>query len=127
MANNFKKKLICIRCPRGCEIQTSLDGHGAITSITGHFCKLGDDYIRSELTDPRRIVTTTVRVKNGPHPLLPVWTTKPIPRDKIFELIKLLGEIELEAPVSFNQIILEDIFKLGIDVRASKSMAKVSY
>ncbi len=124
MENDLNKKLICIRCPRGCEIQTSLDGYGIITSISGNFCKLGDDYAKTEQRDPRRTVTTTIRVKNGNYPLLPVWTTKPIPKEKIFELIDMLRNMELDAPVAIGQVVLENIFNLGIDVTASKSIAK---
>lgn len=127
------RNLICIRCPRGCDIQTSLDGHGAITSVTGNFCKLGDDYSRSEMSDPRRTVTSTVRVKNSATAaiatsaiaaLLPVWTNKPVPKDRIFELMELIGKVEIEAPVASGQVILKNIFGMDIDVIASKSMGK---
>jgi CxxC motif-containing protein len=126
MGNNFERKLICIRCPRGCEIQTSIDGHGAITSITGNFCKLGDDYSRSELSDPRRTVTSTVRIKNSTGSLLPVWTDRPVPKDKISGLMEMIRTVEIEAPVSSGQVILKNIFGMGIDVLASKSMAKTA-
>ncbi len=119
MAENITKKLICIRCPRGCEIQTSLDGYGSIVSIEGNFCKLGIDYANNEIKDPRRTVTTTVRVKNGVYPLVSVWTTNPIPKDRIMDLLVLLKKIELEAPVELSRIVLKNIFGLGIDVVTS--------
>ncbi|MGA2142471.1 MAG: DUF1667 domain-containing protein [Brevinematales bacterium] len=130
MGKESVRNLICIRCPRGCDIQTSLDGHGAITSITGNFCKLGEDYSRSEMDDPRRTVTSTVRVKNSSAAaasegaLLPVWTNKPVPRDRIFELMELIGKVEVEAPVESGQVILKNIFGMDIDVIASRSMEK---
>ncbi len=119
-----KRKLICIKCPRGCEIQTSVDGHGVIMEIEGNFCRLGEEYASEEIRDPRRTVTTTVRVKNGKHPLVPVWTSGPIPKDRIFELMDLTRHVELEAPVGKDRIVLENIFGLNIDVLASSAVKK---
>ena len=56
------KKFICIRCPRGCEIATTLDGY-SITHIEGNVCRLGEEYVKSEISDPRRALTSTVKVK----------------------------------------------------------------
>ncbi len=118
MSEKTEKKFICIKCPRGCEITTTLDGY-SIESVTGNVCKLGAEYVKDEITNPRRTVTTTVRVKNGKHPVVPVWTESPIPKDRIFELMKLLDEIELEAPVKTDQIVLPNAFNLGINIIAS--------
>jgi CxxC motif-containing protein len=117
-----EKKLICIRCPRGCEIITSLDGYGSITEIQGNVCKLGQDYVKSELTDPKRVLTTTVRVRNGRHPLVPVWTAEPIPKDRVIELARELRKVTVEAPVVLEQIVLEDALGLGVSVIASGSV-----
>jgi CxxC motif-containing protein len=124
MEEKTKRNIICISCPRGCDIQTSLDGNGAIVKIEGNFCKLGEDYVAAEIREPKRIVTSTVRIKNGEYPLIPVWTVKPIPKDRIFELMELIREIELEAPVKKGHPVLKNIFGLNIDVVASKSIKK---
>jgi CxxC motif-containing protein len=117
------KKFICIRCPRGCEISTSLDGYGNILEITGNNCNLGIDYVKNEFTDPRRTLTTTIRVKNGVKPLVPVWTSSPIPKDKIFELADAIRNIIIEAPVEIGQIVLENALGLNINVVASGKVA----
>jgi CxxC motif-containing protein len=115
------KKLICIRCPRGCEIQTVFDGY-EITEITGNFCKMGIDYVKDEISDPKRTVTTTVKIINGEMPLLPVWTESPIPKENVDKLLKQLLNIEIEAPVKKNDIVLKNIFDSGINVVASCSI-----
>ena len=115
---NTTRKIICVRCPRGCEIITTLDGY-SITSIEGNVCKLGNDYAQNEISDPKRIVTTTVKVLNGEFPLVPVWTTTPIAKDKIMELMQLLKNMELTAPVKSGQIVLENIFNLSVNVETS--------
>ncbi len=74
----MERKFVCIRCPQGCEITTTLNGNGAITEITGNSCRIGADFVKAELTDARRTLTTTVRVSGGTRPLCPVWTEKPV-------------------------------------------------
>lgn len=112
------KKIICVRCPKGCEITTTLDGY-SINYIEGNTCKLGIDYVNNEIKDPRRILTTTVKVINGVHPLVAVWTDKPIPKNKIFQLVEALKKVELKAPIELDRIVLENIFNLGINVVTS--------
>jgi CxxC motif-containing protein len=114
-----KRKMICIRCPRGCEITTSLDGAGAITAIEGNVCKLGEDYVGEEILDPRRIITSTVRVRDGVYPLVSVWTDRAIPKAMIFELMSELREVELVAPVKEGETVIDNLFGLGVKVITS--------
>ena len=46
---------------------------------------------RKEVTDPTRIVTTTVRVADGKVPMINVKTEHDIPKDKIFDCIAALA------------------------------------
>ena len=55
-----ERKLICIGCPMGCPLTVEIDG-GEVVSVTGNTCKRGDVYARKEVTNPTRIVTSTVR------------------------------------------------------------------
>jgi len=110
---------ICLRCPRGCEIHTVLDEKDEIMSLEGNKCKLGLEYVRQELQDPRRILPTSVRVHNGIRPLVPVWTPDPIPKGMLLELAAASRKIELEAPVRVGDIVLKNWKGLGIDLVAS--------
>jgi len=116
------EKIICIRCPEGCEITVNLDEKKNITEITGNSCKLGLIFAENEIKNPTRMLTTTVKVKNGLLPLVPVYTEKPVPKEKIFEIINELKKIEIEAPIKLNQIIVENIFNLGINILASRDI-----
>ena len=118
----MERKFICIRCPQGCEITTTLDGYGAITNITGNSCKLGPEYVKQETSDPRRTLTTTVMVNGGMLPLCPVWTEKPIPKDRVMELALVLRSVKLKAPIAINQVVLENALGTGINVIASRSI-----
>jgi len=116
------EKIICIRCPEGCEITVNLDEIKNITEITGNSCKLGLIFAENEIKNPTRMLTTTVKVKNGLLPLVPVYTEKPVPKEKIFEIINELKKIEIKAPVKLNQIIVENILNLGINILASRDI-----
>jgi len=59
-----KRELICIGCPMGCPLTVELE-NGEIKTITGYTCKKGETYARKEVTNPTRIVTSTVRVEGG--------------------------------------------------------------
>jgi CxxC motif-containing protein len=117
-------KLICISCPKGCSVNVTHEGE-TITDISGTGCKRGEDYVKKELTDPRRMVASTVRVISGLHPLVPVYTQAPLPKPRIQDLLRELRKIEVQAPVKTGQIILENALELGINVVASRDMPKV--
>lgn len=114
-------RMICITCPVGCGLEVTHEGQ-TILQVTGHTCKRGIDYAQNELTDPRRMVATTVRVRGGLHPLVPVYTAAPIPKPLIFGLLAALRELELEAPVRSGQVVLANALGTGIDVVASRDM-----
>ena len=56
-----KRELTCIGCPLGCSITVTLE-NGEIKDVAGYTCKRGHDYARKEVTNPTRIVTSTVRL-----------------------------------------------------------------
>lgn len=118
-----KRKLICVSCPVGCELTVTLDEE-EIIEVEGNTCRLGVDYAEQEIFDPRRMVATTVKVKNGYHPLVPVYTEKPVPKPKIFDVLAEIRKAEVEAPVKINDVIIEDVLGTGINVIASRDLPK---
>ena len=116
-----KKEFVCIRCPLGCNITVELDG-ADIKNITGNTCPRGADYVTKELTDPRRIVTSLVRVRGGELPVVSVKTAADIPKDKIGDCIKVLKNIELSAPVHMGDIVVENICGTGVNIVATANV-----
>ena len=114
-------KMICITCPVGCALEVSHEGE-TIISIEGDTCKRGIDYAEAELTNPRRMVTSTVKVRGGMHPLVPVYTAAPIPKPLIFDLLIELRKVELQAPVQVGQVVLENALDTDINVLASRNL-----
>lgn len=121
-SRNETKEFVCIRCPLGCNITAEMDG-ADIKNITGNTCPRGADYVTKELTDPRRIVTSLVRVKGGDLPVVSVKTVADIPKDKIADCIKALKEIELTAPVHMGDVVVENVCGTGVKIVTT---AKVS-
>ena len=115
------KKLICITCPRGCALVVTVGGETVIKT-EGNSCKRGVDYATGELKDPRRMVTTTVRVKGGVHPLAPVYTESPIPKPRILDLLAEIRKIELTAPVKFGEVVIANALGTGVNVLASRNI-----
>lgn len=125
-ANVKRRTDICLRCPRGCEVHTVLDENDEILSMEGHKCKLGPEYVKQEITDPRRVLPTSVRVSNGVRPLAPVWTPQPIPKAMLLELAVASREVELEAPVHIGDIAIKDWKGLGIDLVVSGEVPRAN-
>jgi CxxC motif-containing protein len=116
------EKVICTTCPKGCTLEVTRDGETIVSILNG--CKRGHEYAQQELTDPRRMVASTVKVSGGLHPLLPVYTSAPFPKPRIPELLKLLRSVDLKAPVKMDDVVLENVLGTGIDVHASRDMKK---
>ena len=119
-----RKELICIGCPLGCNLTVEMDG-GQVVSVNGNTCKRGDDYARKELTDPRRIVTSTVPVAGGNLPVVSVKTASDIPKGKIRECLMALKGVTITAPVQIGDVIVENVADTGVDVVATKSISAV--
>ncbi len=116
-----EKNLICINCPLGCPLTVALEG-GEVKTVTGNTCPRGDAYARKELTNPTRIVTSTVKVKGGKLAMASVKTAADIPKGKIFDCVRAIRNIELEAPVAIGQLVLADVCGTGVDIVATKNV-----
>ena len=113
--------LICTACPQGCTL-TAVIENGEVIEVRGYNCKKGLDYGVAEMTDPRRMVATTVKVKNGFHPLLPVYTERPVPKPLIPQILVEIRKVEVTAPVKMKSVILENVLGTGVNVLASRDM-----
>lgn len=116
-----ERKLICINCPMGCAL-TVMMNEGEVVSVSGNTCKRGAVYARKEVTNPTRIVTTTVRVNGGNQAMVSVKTREDIPKEKIMDCIKALKEVVVDAPVRIGDIVLGNVAGTGVDIVATKNV-----
>ena len=112
------KEMTCIICPRGCALKVEISGENI--TVTGNSCKKGYQYAVEEYTNPTRTVTSSVRVENREDTMVSVKTAKPIPKDKIFEVMRLIREKKVCAPLHIGDIIIKDIF--GTNIVATKNV-----
>ena len=117
------KDFVCIGCPLGCNITVETDD-GEIKNIAGNTCPRGADYVTKELTDPRRIVTSLVRVRGGALPVVSVKTAADIPKESIMDCMKALKVIELTAPVRMGDVVAENVCGTGVNIVATASVEK---
>ena len=115
-----KRELNCIGCPMGCPVTVEMDGR-EIVSVSGNTCPRGDAYARKEVTNPTRIVTSTVKVEGGLVEMISVKTKEDIPKDKIFDCMRALKGITVKAPVHIGDVILADAAGTGVDVVATRN------
>lgn len=118
------QEIVCIVCPVGCRMKVTETETGRWL-VEGNTCKRGQIYAKKEMTNPTRILPTTVKIKNGFLRRLPVKTNGAIPKGKLFEAMKIINTVEVEAPIKVGQVIIENILDTGIDVVASRSMKKL--
>jgi len=118
-----KREFICITCPVGCTIEATVEGE-KILSIRGQGCKRGIAFVKEELTAPKRMLTTTVQVRGGKLPLVPVRSREPLPKDRLFDIVAQLRQIVLQAPVAEHQIVLENAANTGVDIITSRAIPK---
>lgn len=115
------KIMNCIICPLSCELTATVED-GVVMNVTGNFCPRGAQYAKEELTAPTRVLTSTVRVKGGRLPLLPVVSAKKVPKDRVVECAEALRSVSVTAPVHTGDVVAANILGLGVDIVASRDM-----
>ena len=113
--------LICIGCPLGCPLTVEMEGN-EVKSVSGNTCPRGAAYAKKELTNPTRIVTSTVRVAGGRLAMVSVKTEGDIPKGKIFDCVKALKDVEVVAPVKIGDVIVKNVAGTGVNVIATKNV-----
>lgn len=118
------RELTCVSCPVGCTLRVELSD-GKVQKVEGNRCPRGEAYAREEVTDPKRILATSVKVLNGDYPLVSVRTDRPIPKRLIPEAMRVLRALCVEAPVGIGQVLLPDLLQTGAQVIATRAVARV--
>ena len=112
------KEMICIVCPRGCRLRVD----ESTLEVTGNTCPRGAEYGGNEVTCPMRTVTGSVAVKGGVHPMLAVRTDRPVPKDRIFDVMAALHGFTAVSPVKRGETLIKNVCGTGADIIASRDM-----
>jgi CxxC motif-containing protein len=116
------KEMICIVCPNSCRlcIEQTADSF----KVRGNLCSRGEAFAVNEMTNPRRTVTSTVRTVFAAFPVLPVRTSRDIPKEKIRDLMCFLAGVTVQKALGIGDVVVKDALDLGIDVIASSNELK---
>ena len=117
------RELTCITCPVGCSLRAEIRQDGTVV-ITGNKCPRGAAYGQKEVTNPTRVVTSTVRVAGRKDAVVGVKTASDIPKDKIMECMKALAEVEVTLPVKIGDIVLENVADTGVSIVVTRGLAE---
>jgi len=118
------KRMICIECPKGCELTVEIDG-GVVGQVSGNRCPKGIGYARDEVARPARVLTSTVTARGLAVAMVPVRTDRPIPKSRLAEAMRELRRITVTAPVNVGDVIAADFLGLGADLVATRRCGRV--
>ena len=111
------KEFICIVCPRGCHI--SVDEQNV---ISGNMCKRGETYVINELTNPKRVLTTTVKTVFPEIPRASVKTIDAIPKDLIYQAMEVINKVVIDKEMNIGEVVVKNILDTGVDVVLTKEV-----
>ena len=118
-----RHSFVCINCPLSCSLEL-VEENGEVLEVSGNECKIGKKYAEEEFSDPRRVVTTTVEVRDGALPLLPVVSASSIPKKLVRDAVRVLSDVVVDAPVEEKQVIYTDILGTGVDIVSSRRLER---
>lgn len=116
------KEMVCVSCPIGCMLTVELNYKNEVLSVKGNTCKRGEQYAVDECTNPVRMLTTTIKVSGGALPVVPVKTSKPIPKGMMFDCMKVINNEVVNAPVKMGDVLICNICDTGADIIATNEV-----
>lgn len=124
MNDIIKKRLTCISCPMGCLLEVTVND-GKI-DVKGNACPKGKEYATTEMTAPKRVVTTCIAVCGGKISVVSVKSSQPIDKGKVFDCLREIKKTHLSAPVGFGITVIKDILNSGADIITTKEVPQKS-
>lgn len=116
----------CVVCPMGCEltVQYQEGADSADCKVSGNTCPRGAAYAKSEIFHPERTLTSTVRTDSKLLPMCPVKTDAPIPKEKLFDAMKVLNALSVKVPVTCGDVLEENFAGTGVKLVACRTIVQ---
>ena len=111
------KEMICIICPVGCHLMIDDD-----QQIHGNRCPRGLEYAKIELTNPKRMVTSTVKTIHPTIKRLSIKTDRPIQKALIFDLMNALDDVCIDQNTHIGDIIIKNVLNTDVSIVATKQI-----
>lgn len=112
------REFVCIECPKGCHLSIDLD----TLEVTGNTCNRGKIYAVNEVTNPKRILTSTVKIKGAKIARVPVITSVEVPKGMMFDIMKEINKVEVTAPVKLHDVVIKNVLNTGSDIIITRSV-----
>lgn len=106
---------VCVMCPLGCHLTIEETKKGEY-KVSGNTCPRGEAYAKNEQTDPKRSVSTLIKLSGGG--VVQVKTSEPIKKSLIFKVLEELSSVELKRKPKIGTIIVKNILNSGADIVA---------
>ena len=103
-------KVICIMCPRGCELEVT---KGKKITVTGNGCPRGVIYGEREVTKPERMITT---IKKFEDKTISLKSSKPVPKEKVFEVLKEIKTAKLPKNIEIGKVLISSVAQTDADI-----------
>ena len=113
----MKQNLTCVECPMGCAIEVEVE-NGRAVSVVGNSCPRGKMYAENEVVCPKRVLTTSVRLRDGN--MISVKTSEPVKKAEMFEIMKKVNSVHPSAPVRIGDVLVKEIAD-GVDLIATSN------
>lgn len=114
----MNKKLTCIICPRGCQLEIDENNN-----VFFNFCIRGKTYALNEINDPKRTITSIMKVSNRDDTFVSVKCVPEIKKELIFDLMKEINQKSVKAPIKRGDILIENVLDSGVNIIATKDIA----
>lgn len=120
--------ITCVICPKGCSISvdwTEENGEKKIVSVRGNSCKRGEVYASQEVVDPKRVLTSTVKLINNELSVLPIRSSSPIRKEKLFEAMDEIKKTVIDRDIKIGDVIIENIASTNVSMISCRDAHKV--
>ena len=120
-------EFICVVCPNGCAIDAEFVKGlpPRLVSASGAECKRGKAWIEQEIEQPMRAIASNVPVVGGDCINASVRTNRPIPLDKIQDVMAAIRSQTLVAPVSIGHVVIANPAGADTDIIVTRNVVKV--
>lgn len=117
-----RREITCIICPEGCPLVAEIDQKGEISDLTGHKCKRGETYVRSEILNPVRILSSLVRIEGaGTVRMCPVRSSTPVPKELLLEMANLVSKFTVKTPVRVGDVVIKNILGTNSNIVVTRN------
>lgn len=113
------RELTCIGCPMGCELTVEVE-NGEAVSVSGNTCKIGENYAKSEISAPTRVITTTALSAQGKP--VAVKTASAVPKELIFSCLEEIKSTEAKLPAHIGDVLIESVCGTGVPVVVTRNV-----